>query len=143
MKDNDTLAKKLGVSSELTENTQVECRICNLPNGWAIQIYPPLERNDIMYFILYDKQFIDDIMSDSVKMCRISITSPSYIQCSDCSKMKWILNEDEKQYLFNILKENNMKLWEILKNSYSEQLLYYDNRKLDLSNIQLPDYRLL
>ena len=55
--DDEVLVKELGLSRELTEFSQIDARIYNDDSeyDWAIHVYPPIERDDVMYFVIYDK----------------------------------------------------------------------------------------
>lgn len=52
--DDEVLVKELGLSRELTEFSQIDARIYNDDSeyDWAIHVYPPIERDDVMYFVI-------------------------------------------------------------------------------------------
>ena len=149
--DDMELVESLGLSRELTEFSWTECRILNDHEYmWAIQLHPPIERDDVMYFKIYNNATPGIVpMFNSTKCARISLLSPEYIHCSDCSKEEWILNEDEKNHLCKILDDF---YWRVLVMQYQDQLEAYDGRQLNLysfcddkiiTNIPKPNYMLL
>lgn len=138
--DDMELVKQLGISRELTEFSWTEYRVLNDFSNyrWAIQLHPPIERNDLMYFKIYNRGIAGQLpMFTSTKCARISILSPEYIHCSDCSKEEWILNADEKNHLCEILTD---KIWKNLLYHYSHELYAYDGRKEIVYNLPMPDY---
>ena len=146
--DDLELVNQLGLSRELTEFSWTECRILNDHTYmWVIQLHPPIERDDIMYFKIYNNAIPDQVpMFNATKCARISLLNPEYIHCSDCSKEEWILNHDEKIHLCEIL--DNF-YWKLLLIQYQDQLEAYDGRNLNLysfdgenfiPNIEKPDY---
>lgn len=143
--DDEVLVKELGLSRELTEFSQIDARIYNDDSeyDWALHVYPPIERDDVMYFVLYDRSMIDDVRSDKTKMARISMLAPEYVTCTDSSKERWILNENEKAHLYDVLTENDGKIWDNMKYFYAHELNWYDSRKIDLDDLAMPDYRCL
>lgn len=139
--DDMDLVNLLGLSRELTEYSQTEARVYNCDdNKWAIQINPPIERSDLIYFILYDHKFLCDIITNKTKMARISMMTPEYIHCNDSSKEEWILTEEERDQLYEILTKDNNKIWEMIKSCYHDELQAYDERNLNLSDLEIPDY---
>lgn len=131
--------KKIGISEELTENYEVEARIYNDDEyDWAIHIHPPTEREDIIYFKIYNNNKSGTIAQFASDKCaRISMLSPEYIKCSDCSKSEWILNKEEKDHLCKI---TNL-FWKTLLNDYENELYSYDgNRRPEILGLQMPDY---
>ena len=143
--DDEVLVKELGLSRELTEFSQIDARIYNDDSeyDWALHVYPPIERDEIMYFVIYDKCLIDDVRSENTKMARISMRAPEYITCTDSSKESWILNENERAHLYDILTADNEKTWDNLKYFYAHEMNWYDDRKINLDDLAMPDYRLL
>lgn len=150
--DDMKLVEQLGLSRELTEFSWTECRILNDNSDyrWIIQLHPPIERDDVMYFKIYNNLVPGQTpMLNSTKCARISLLTPKYIHCSDCSKEEWILNNNEKNHLCEILDDF---YWKILLMQYQDQLEAYDGRKLNLYslindeiilNLEKPNYMLL
>lgn len=143
--DDEVLVKELGLSRELTEFSQIDARIYNDDSeyDWAIHVYPSIEWDDVMYFVIYDKCLVDDVKSENTKMARISMLTPEYITCTDSSKASWILNENERAHLYDILTADNGKIWDNMKYFYAHELNCYDSRKIDLGDLVMPDYRCL
>lgn len=161
--DDMELVKLCGVSRELTEHTHADAVIENdYSDGynWSIRLYTPTERDDIKYFIVYPDCITGEYPMFSSKKCaRISIYSPEYIHCSDCTKEEWILNYDEKEHLCKILNTTTVKLvegeyfnletldakeiktWDYLLYEYGRTLLgYNDDIRINLKGLPMPDY---
>jgi len=135
----NSINEKIGISEELTEDYEVEARIYNDEKyDWAIHIHPPVARKDIVYFKIYNnntKGSIAQFASD--KCARISMLSPEYIHCEDCSKNEWTLNNEEKEHLCEIVNS----FWEILLTEYENELYSYDGkRRPEILKLQIPDY---
>lgn len=147
LKDNDKLVNYLGLSRELTEWSQCSVPIASdaYKYGWRIVLHPPVERNDIMYFKLYNiaGECPDDLHPtcgpSSTKCARISITEAQYIECSDTTKNNWILNNDEKEILKQILTPD---VWYSLLFHYQNEISGYDDiyGNIDITNLPIPDY---
>lgn len=138
--DDMEFVKEFGLSRELTEFSCTDARIYNdYEYNWAIQIYPPIERYDVIYFIVYNNLTPGYYLNYADKCARISMECAEYIHCNDCSKREWILNHDEKIHLCEILTDD---IWKKLIYEYEEQLFHFDGipRKFKLKK---PDYMLL
>lgn len=135
----NNINEEIGISLELTEHSEVEARIYNDDEyDWAIHIHPPTERKDIMYFKIYNNNKSGTIAQfTSDKCARISMLSPEYIQCSDCSKKEWILSKKEKEHLCKIAD----LFWKSLLIDYENELNWYTGKEHpEILNLQMPDY---
>jgi len=135
---------KRGLSLELTERIEADSAavVCVSMNNdlCSILTHPPVEKDDLIYFIIYKGVEIGvSPKSISSKCARISMLSPEYIKCSDCSKEEWILNYDEKKALCRILRDDGY--WKYVLLSYMDALISWDiGKKIDISNLPMPDY---
>ena len=139
IKDDDKLIHDLGISKELGEHSQIEDRvlnICDSIHDWCIQLHPSLKANNKnFYFKIYNRRD----MTSATKVARISMTSPEYIHCNDCSKEEWILSEEEKKYYIPEIQKH----WECIKLAYVNMGEYegFNQSELDcISNLPIPDY---
>ena len=134
---------KRGSSVELTERIEadgvVPFEIIIGGDSCSIWTHPPVERNDLMYFIIF--KGVEEGSSPyivSSKCARISLTAPEYIKCSDCTKDNWILNYEGKKDLCRILRHK--KIWEIILREYMGALDGWNGKEIDISDLPIPDY---
>ena len=142
MRDDDTIVKLLGISKELCELSTVESRIYNdfSEYKWIIHIYPPYNKYDSPYFLLYDNLTVGDATFErSTKCARISMISPEYVRCSDSSKKEWILNNDEKRHLCELM-SNDWIWYDLLISSYEDELKFCYGKNINMHHIKRPDY---
>ena len=135
------LLMEWGLSENLGESPYAEARIYNdfSEHGWIIHIHPSELDNVSPYFKIYKNCSVPGVVSGwSAKTCaRISMVSPEYIHCDDCSLESWILSHDERNHLCNII----AKVWRFLLSSYSDELEWITgNPHLEILELQMPDY---
>lgn len=127
------------ISRELTEHSLI-----NIFGSWQnenmyIMASPPVMRHDLFYI----KVFNSDDLFTATKVARISLLKPEYIHCSD--NPEWILNDDEKRQLIEILSaevNNQMSHWELLLLDYEAEIEFaeYDIASLNMTKWKMPDY---
>ena len=108
-----------GLSFQLHENNNVE-RFIGVFGKYYIQLHIPIKDIGYYYFKVYDNS---DVYL-STKIARISIISPEYICCDDCSKYSWELSNSEIADIISILSsqyENDCTVWEYIKESFIEE----------------------
>lgn len=139
--DHDKVVKTYGLSRELGECYSLGETILDESSisGWEFHINPPLVETEKIYFQLYDLGRLETTMSSfACKCARISMLSPEYIHCSDCSKEEWLLNKKERDHLCDILTDD---LWEKIKNEYCICASFYDKDIIDkIKSLPIPDY---
>lgn len=141
MYDEQKLIEALGISLELKEHSQVESMIQFYEDKkWYFYVHPPIEANGLIYFQIYNAETEVEspigpfVLYRSSKIARISMTSPEYIHCSDCSKKEWILNHEEKEYLCSIITGD---MWKYIQEDFGcESPLLIDGEL----NLPMPDY---
>lgn len=133
--------EKFGLSDMLGEKWDIDAVILNdAVNGWTLQLFPSTKYPDMGYFVVYPCGGFDNICNCN-KMARISFFEPMYIECKDSSKDAWVLSENEKIKLVNMLTEN---IWVEMLKEYKFQLEVWENFHCNLPQyIPMPDYRLL
>lgn len=131
------------LSEELTEHPDIGCTVHNERNkyNWCIRVNPPIERNDIIYFCIYEKDNINERCCPwtADRCARISMISPYYINCSDSGLPNWILSDDQISYLVELLTRDNYRIWNNILYQYKFQLNSWDGREISL-DISLPNY---
>lgn len=147
IKDSTELIDYFGLSRELTEWSQCSVPIASdaYKYGWRILLHPPVERNDVMYFKIYNitGECPDTLHPtcgpSSSKCARISILAPEYIICKDSTKDSWVLNDNEKVILQKIL---TLDVWNSLLYHYQNEISGYEDvyGNIDITNIPIPDY---
>lgn len=137
--DYDNLIKEWGISKSLGEHPEAGARIYNdfSKYNWIIHIHP----SNVLppYFKIYkDCLFPGKYSGWSARYCtRISMLSPEYIQCNDCTMTSWILNEDERNHLCEIVKGR----WQFLLSSYADELEWYIGEPHpEIMQLKMPDY---
>lgn len=139
--DSDRVVNTYGLSRELGEyyvnGNSILMNAHILP--WEIHINPSLFENINPYFQLYDGFRVTSILSSSALKCaRISLLSPDYVHCSDCSKEEWILTDEEKEILSKALTN---EIWEKIKDNYCKSLLFADETVINkIRDLPIPDY---
>ena len=130
------------ISKELTETYNVNAfgvDYARSGNKMCIFMNPPVGRYDLFYMKVFDNDLFN-----ATKVARISLLKPEYIHCSD--NPEWILNEQEKQDLIDILQSNtifdHLNNWELILFHYQSQLEFagYDISKIQLESLPMPDY---
>lgn len=138
--DNDRVVNTYGLSRELGEcyNIGTRIKLDKYVDDWEIHINPSLTTENV-YFQLYDFSRITEVIhSHSTKCARISLFSPQYIHCSDCSKEEWILTNDEKESLCRILTDN---IWEKIKSEYCNRMMFASEDMINkIKSLPMPDY---
>lgn len=131
------------LSEELTEHPEVACTVHNERNkyNWCIRVNPPIGRNDIIYFCIYEKDDINERCCPwtADRCARISMVSPTYINCNDTSLQCWTLSDDQVKYLVELLKRDNYRIWNKILYQYEFQLNAWDEREIKL-DIPIPNY---
>lgn len=77
-----------------------------------------------------------DPLKGFTKYSRISLTEPKYIHCSDDSTPEWILNDNEKKILMEILAPE----WNNLLHYYKTQTEAIIGKSINIEGLPMPDY---
>ena len=140
--DDLELVEHIGLSAELTENSNVNTVISNVQYEdyrVSIHICPPVERDDVKYFMIYNVYWPRGEDIYAMKCARISLFEPKYIECIDSTIPNWVLNKDEKK---TILKEIS-RIWRRILYQYEFVLYGFDNKIVKLQGLPMPNYMLL
>lgn len=132
-------------SKELTEYDGIMFTVLPFEynNEWYISCQPPLEHEP--YFIIQNGGY-----SSHTKKARISIKEPKYIHCSDDPMEEWILNDEEKIKLIELLnlpckkvysyEKSELTLWEFMLAEYEYNSESKIARYRKVLGLPMPDY---
>ena len=129
------------LSKELSEECWCEFIVINFNTNnkrFSIYVTPPTSGNKL-YFKVLDRDW-----NNSIKCARISLLKPEYIHCSDCELDEWILNDQEKKDLVDVLQTKiylgEMTYWQYLTDQYDFQTKFLPNYNPNIINLPMPDY---
>ena len=103
------------------------------------------EFSDNKYFILYNKK--PSRLNPFPKMIRVNMIKPEYIPIKKCFTKRWVLTENEKQRLCNLLNSKPTTctkyntVWEVINEEANLQSLNLGwNHESGISIPPMPDY---